>query len=188
MTTIGTGVPGGTGDFASWYRAEHPRVLAVLCAVSGDPELARDATDEAFARCYSRWEKVREMGSPSGWTYRVALNVVRRARRRQAMERRLLFRRPAPPDTCAPPDPTWMDVARALSVLSDRQRAAVVLRYVADLPEADIATALAVQRGTVASMLSVARRRLAAHLEPDGTTRNDREQPERPEREEPAGA
>jgi RNA polymerase sigma-70 factor (ECF subfamily) len=48
--------------------------------------------------------------------------------------------------------------------LPDRQRTAVVLRYVADLPEADIAAAMKVSRGTVASTLSDARKALARHL------------------------
>jgi DNA-directed RNA polymerase specialized sigma24 family protein len=57
------------------------------------------------------------------------------------------------------------DVVRALP---DRQRMAVVLRYVADLAEDDIAVAMGVTRGTVASTLAAARRSLAALLaEPD---------------------
>ena len=43
-------------------------------------------------------------------------------------------------------------------------RTAIVLRYVADLPEADIAEALHVSRGTVASNLSDARKALARYL------------------------
>jgi RNA polymerase sigma-70 factor (ECF subfamily) len=144
-------------DFASWYSAEHPKVLAVLSAVSGDPEAAREATDEAFARCFSRWNAVREMASPSGWTYRVALNGLRRIRRRRTLERRLLARLPpSRPVTDPVIDETWV----LLGELSPRQRTATVLRYVADLPEADIAVVMGVTRGTVASTLADARRRM----------------------------
>lgn len=38
--------------------------------------------------------------------------------------------------------------------LSDRQRLAIVLRYVADLPEADIAAAMGITRSTVSSTLA----------------------------------
>ncbi len=56
----------------------------------------------------------------------------------------------------------------AVAALPEKQQRAVVLRYVADLPEAAIAAALGVSRGTVASNLSDARRALAAALgDPD---------------------
>jgi RNA polymerase sigma-70 factor (ECF subfamily) len=44
---------------------------------------------------------------------------------------------------------------------------AVALRYLADLPEAEIATVMGVSRGTVASTLSSARRHLARLLVPE---------------------
>ncbi|MCU1351729.1 MAG: hypothetical protein JWM05_938, partial [Acidimicrobiales bacterium] len=38
------------GEFEAWYRKEHPRVLGALFVLSGEPDVAREATDEAFAR------------------------------------------------------------------------------------------------------------------------------------------
>ncbi len=61
------------------------------------------------------------------------------------------------------------EVWQAVRALPDRQRTAIVLRYVADLPEADIAEALHVSRGTVASNLSDARKALARFLDDDET-------------------
>lgn len=55
----------------------------------------------------------------------------------------------------------WAEVR----ALPERQRQMVVLRYVADLAEGDIAGVLGVSRGTVASTLSDARRRLAGRLD-----------------------
>lgn len=55
----------------------------------------REATDEAFARAYIDWGRVRQMEARNGWTYQVALNVLRRRARRARMERVLLS--PAPP-------------------------------------------------------------------------------------------
>jgi Sigma-70 region 2 len=54
----------------------------------------RDVTAEAFARALERWERVGSMASPGGWTYRVALNVLRRRLRRGALEEHLLRRAP----------------------------------------------------------------------------------------------
>src|SRR5215213_2268519 len=79
-------------DFTVFYEREHPRVLGVLCAVSGDLDAAVDATDEAFVRALERWKRVHAMDSPAGWTYRVALNALRRSKRRRALEVKLLRR------------------------------------------------------------------------------------------------
>lgn len=81
---------GGMGaserDFAEWYRAEHPKVVGSMTVLCGYPDLANEVTDEAFARALSRWSKVERMDSPGGWTYRVALNQLRRTMRRRSME------------------------------------------------------------------------------------------------------
>lgn len=85
------------------------------------------------------------------------------------MEQRLRWRwveRDHQPDV---PDPQLWAAVRALP---ERQRQVLVLRYVGDLPEAEIATTLGIARGTVASTLSDARRGLAASL-PDHFAHDD---------------
>jgi RNA polymerase sigma factor (sigma-70 family) len=52
----------------------------------------------------------------------------------------------------------------AVRALPDRQRTAIVLRYLGDLPEADIAAAMGIARGTVSSTLADARRNLEVAL------------------------
>src|SRR5262245_31546513 len=100
------------------------------------------------------------MNAPEGWLYRVAVNVMRRSARRRTFERRLLLRMRVNDVVPAPTGEVW-DLVRALP---DRQRTAVVLRYVADLAEGEIAQVMGVTRGTVASTLSDARRSLAVVL------------------------
>jgi RNA polymerase sigma factor (sigma-70 family) len=151
-------------DFGRWYAGEHARLFASLLVLSGDRDLAAEATDEALSRALQHWDRVCRMGSPEGWAYQVGVNVVRRVVRRRAHERRLLRHLAPRPAEAAPAGEVW-DVVRALP---ERQRLAVVLRYVADLAEPDIATAMGVSRGTVASTLAAARRSLAGLLaEPD---------------------
>jgi RNA polymerase sigma factor (sigma-70 family) len=147
--------------FEDWYRSQHRAVLGALVALSGDVEVAREATDEAFARALERWSDVQGMASPGGWVYQVALNVLRRtSRRRATAATRLLGRPNSASDPHLPRPEVWAAV-RALPI---RQRTAVVLRYVADLAEADIAVAMGVTRGTVAASLAAARKRLADEL------------------------
>lgn len=151
------------GGFESWYRSEHSRVLGALFVLSGEPDVARDATDEAFARALARWERVSEMASPGAWVHHVALNVLRRTMRRRSLEQRLLHRQYSPSPAPVPLPEIW----QAVALLPERQRIAIVLRFVADLPEADIALAMGTQRGTVSSTLALAKRRLGELLSDD---------------------
>lgn len=154
--------------FAEWYGHEHARLVSTLSAVSGQLDAATEATDEAFARALLRWGSVSVMASPAAWTYQVALNQLRRQMRRAALEQRLLGRG----DARRQPELADPDVWAAVRRLALRQRTAVVLRYVADFTEADIAVVMGISRGTVAATLSAARQRLAtllADAEMEGT-------------------
>jgi RNA polymerase sigma-70 factor (ECF subfamily) len=156
--TIPDVVDGVLVGFEAWYRREHPKVVAALTWVAGDPHVAADATDEAFARAYANWRRVERMASPGGWVYRVALNVVRRRTRRAAFELRTI----EPPAEVA--QVVDREIWTVVQQLPERQRVAVVLRYLLDLSEQDVATAMGISRGTVASALAAARRRLAGWL------------------------
>jgi hypothetical protein len=50
-------------DFEAWYRREHPRLVTLLTAVTGDPELGCEAVDEALARTFERWARVSRMAA-----------------------------------------------------------------------------------------------------------------------------
>jgi RNA polymerase sigma factor (sigma-70 family) len=147
--------------FEAWYHGEHPKLVVALAIVARDANLAAEVVDEAFVRAYERWARVGAMASPAGWTYRTALNVLRRRHRRQRLEQQLHLRRA---ERCAPP-PDWsFEVWDALGRLPDRERTAMALRYVADLTTDDIAVAMGVRPGTVGSTLHAARARLATVL------------------------
>jgi len=148
-------------DFESWYRGLHGPLVTVLAASLGDAELAMEAADEALARAWRHWRRVSVMSSPDGWTYRVALNVARRGRKRRSMERTLLYRHV--PQTVAP-GPTgelWLVVGG----LPQRQREAVLLRHVGHLTEPEIADVMRVTRATVSTTLRAAYARLAIELD-----------------------
>lgn len=148
-------------EFADWYRAEHAGVVRALTAVVGEVEEAREATDEAFARALERWPQVCVMQSPTGWVYRVGLNVARRRARRAGFQRRL---RGGRTPTSVGLEPVDAELWGAVRGLPARQRTAVALRYIADLPEAVIAEIMGVAAGTVSATLHAARKRLAVDL------------------------
>lgn len=147
-------------DFDDWYRQSRPRVLATVLIAFGNLDAATDATDEAFARAYARWSRVSAMDSPIAWTIKVALNHARRRGRRKALEQRILRNAPPEPTIPALAGEAWS----AVSQLPARQREVVVMRYVADLAEADIAKALGISRSTVSSTLTDAHRALKLSL------------------------
>lgn len=150
-------------DFADWYGREFPRVRAALALAIGDHGLAEEATAEAFAKALVHWARVSTADRPTAWVYTVALNEVRSRLRRMRLERRYAARQqcraqPPPPE----PDPQLWD---AVAQLPPRTRTAVALRYVADMSEAEVAAAMGITRGAVASVLHKARRRLAELLD-----------------------
>lgn len=152
----------GELDFESWYRTEHPRLLAAMTVAAGDVELAKDIVGDAFSRAFERWERVALMTSPTGWVYRVAFNVLRRRQRRAALEARLLAR--TPPPTASPSATIEPELWAAIAALPPRQRAVIGLRIVLDLSQSDTAQMLGVSEGTVSSTLVTARRNAAQHL------------------------
>jgi RNA polymerase sigma-70 factor (ECF subfamily) len=157
--------------FEPWYVREHPRLVSALTVTAGDPVLAADAADEACTRAFERWNRVSAMESPGGWTYRTALNVLRRRGRRASVEARLLRRSPG--RLAAPAD--WStEVWDALQRLPRRERTAIALRYVADLTTDEIAAAMGVAPGTVGSTLNAARRNLARALGDDEAPARER--------------
>jgi RNA polymerase sigma-70 factor (ECF subfamily) len=129
-------------------------------------DLARDVAAEAFTRAYSSWARVATLESPDGWVWTVAYNVLRRHFRRRALESRILRHAVTAASSPAPgvvSDDVW-DAVRSLPM---RQRTAIALRYVLDLPQAEIAAVMGVAPGTVSATLVAARKRLAEALASD---------------------
>src|SRR4051794_39625212 len=147
-------------SFEDFYAETHRRMRASLVVAVGDKDMAFDAVDEAYARAFLAWERVATMEAPQAWVYRVALNVVRRRARRRSMEERLLRRTTPPPELPPAAGEVWLVVRD----LPERQRLAVVLRYLGDLTEAQIAQVMGIQRGTVSRTLADAHHALGAAL------------------------
>jgi RNA polymerase sigma-70 factor (ECF subfamily) len=126
----------------------------------GDPEIAREVTQEAFVRLFARWTKVRY---PAAYLYLVATNVARAHWRRRRSEQTTLDRLAAERTTdVAAYDPTLAD---AVARLPRRCREVVVLHYLADLPVDQVAAQLRLAPGSVKRLLHAARALLAAALE-----------------------
>ena len=128
-------------DFERQFPSLFRRAYGVAFVVVGDREDARDIAQETLARLHVHWGKVSGFATP--WVVRVAGNLALDRVRRRSRIRYLLA------ESVPEPDPQRVDLQRALLALPRRQRDVVILRYVADLPEADVARALGCSVGTV---------------------------------------
>jgi len=144
-------------DFEDFCRREYPAVFRACVAFSGSRDTALEATQEAFARAFARWRRLRRNTWAGGWVMTTALNVARRS-----------VRDPRSPTTSARPAEDdvdlRLDVATALAALPPRQRQAVVLHYLADLPVGAVAELMNASEGSVKTHLSRARRALGTSL------------------------
>jgi RNA polymerase sigma-70 factor (sigma-E family) len=127
----------------------------------GDPTLAEDLAAEALTRTYVHWPRIRKYDHLDAWVLRVVTNLAIDA----------FAKKRVPVDTAppiAPEDAAVLRVtlAQALRSLPPRQRDAVVLRYLVDMSEADVAQALGVAPGTVKSHLHRAVEHLRRALGP----------------------
>ena len=133
-----------TASFAGLYSSAFQAAYRLL----GSRQEAEDVAQEACARACLRWNKLARYGTPKPWVVRVATNLAidqyRRRQRAQATDHVV-------PAAVEPIDARRVDLHRALSRLTRRQRDVVVLRYIADLSEADTAEALGCAPGTVKS-------------------------------------
>ena len=134
--------------------AEHPRLVGALGLYTGDAALAEELAQEALLRAVRNWPRVAEMAAPGAWVHRVGLNLAKSHFRRLAAGRRARVR--AGHDVEARSDPDAAEavaVRAALQRLSPRRRAAIVLRYYLQWPDADTAAALGVAEASVRSLV-----------------------------------
>jgi RNA polymerase sigma-70 factor (ECF subfamily) len=138
--------------FETFYAGAADRVYRALAVTLADPQLAREATDEAMARAFARWRQVAACDNPGGWCFRVGLNWATSWRRKLRRER------PMPDDDRVPPVPAPDAAAggavAALAHLPVSQRAVVVCRVLFNLSTAETASTLRIAEGTVRSRLS----------------------------------
>lgn len=150
-------------SFNGFFATHHAEMVRALTLALGDPELARDAAAEGFARALQRWSKVSTYANPSGWVYRVGLNWARSLWRKIGRERSGVT-----VDAAARPvEPRDVGLLAALRQLSPDHRAVVVGRYYLDWSETELADALDIAPGTVKSRLSRGLTQLAALMEDD---------------------
>jgi RNA polymerase sigma-70 factor (ECF subfamily) len=133
--------------FEEQFERLYTRAYGVAYQLLGRRPEAEDVAQETLARCFVHWRKVR--GYAEAWVVRVAGNLAIDAWRRHHRTDGSFDDASASAARTPGPDPQRVDLHRALSHLSRRQRDVLVLRFLADLPEAEVARALGCSVGAV---------------------------------------
>jgi RNA polymerase sigma factor (sigma-70 family) len=150
--------------FAAFFDAEHERLLRAMYLVTGDRAEADDIAQEAFVKILERWDTVRLMDSPTGYLYRTAMNSFRSGYRRSIMAIRRLALVPLGRRNPFEDVEIAADVRRALTSLTPRQRAAIVLTELLGYPSEDAGSLLGIQPSTVRALTTQARARMRAEM------------------------
>lgn len=144
--------------------------LRTTAALLEGREEASDIAQDVAVDALRSLGKLRDPEAFDAWVHRITVRhalrrLKRRRRAREAETPLALMAEAAEPTVPQDVDPDAVIAARqalaiALSKLPHKQRLALVLRYVHDLSDAEIAAALACQQGTVHALLSRGRQTL----------------------------
>jgi RNA polymerase sigma factor (sigma-70 family) len=134
-------------------------MVRLAALTTGSVSVAEEIVQDAFVQLYRHRHRIRYLRA---WVRKAVINGCRDWIRRRARH----------PDTddgdgfVTHDDERAIVVRDALRLLTPRQRAAVVLRFYADLPEREIAELLGCRPGTVKSTLAQSLAKLAKELQP----------------------
>jgi RNA polymerase sigma-70 factor, ECF subfamily len=133
---------GDLDAFAELVRVYEHRVASVLYRLLDDHRDVEEATQDVFVQAWRNLRRFRGDAQLFTWLYRIAVNeALMRRRRKRPDVQELDDRLPAPPD----PEPGLGGLlVRELAALPFEYRAAVVLRDVEGLTNAEVADALGV--------------------------------------------
>ena len=163
------------GDHAAYAALVRPheriayRLAAAITGLNGD---AQDAVQNAHVKAYRSLRRFRRGAAFRPWLLRIVVNEAHNVRRSERRHERLGVRASELHEAAAAPtDETVVAreelaiVLRALAQLPDADRLAVALRYFAELPDDEAAAVAGASTGAYRVRVLRARRRLHALLE-----------------------
>lgn len=168
VTSTGGRVDGSAGrlSFDVFFEEEAGPLFRRMCLVTGDRQEAEEILQDAFLALLERWDRVQSMEDPVGYLYRTAFNRWKRLSRRAARQLREIARAGDRTDEFANVD-SRDAIDRALHVLTQRQRAAIVLTEVLGYSSPEAAKIMGIRDATVRALASQGRTTLRRILETD---------------------
>ncbi len=163
------GEPEALGDLYDCY---HHQIYRTALAITHDPTVADDITQECFLRVFHYAHRIDSSLSLSPWLYRVTVNLsytwIKRNKRHKLSLEGFIDRLTAPPkhapETVAERTELQESVQTAIDALPFGQKVVIVLHYLNGMNLQEIADILDCPLGTVKSRLYHARQNLKDKL------------------------
>lgn len=152
------------------YSAHYRGLVRLAAYLTGDRDGAEEVVQDAYVKVLGGWGGLRDLDKGEAYLRQAVVNLCRSRLRQRVVERR---HAPAPmPDTASAESGALTELDRsavidALAALPRRQREAIVLRYCADLSEAQTAHTMGISTGAVKSHTSRGMAALRHLLEED---------------------
>jgi len=165
-----TDAQAGSADaFGELVRRYQGMAFGYAYALLGDFHLAQDAAQEAMLHAYRSVGALREPKAWTAWLRRIVFKQCDRLRRRKAwtvpLDEAMIIADGSPlPDAATLLDDRRRQLRAALDILSDGERAVVVLCCVHDYRQREVAEFLNVRVDTIKNRLRSARRKLAGGM------------------------
>lgn len=154
------------------YHGEYKSLVRLAVLLVHDVPTAEEVVQDAFEAMHTAWRRLRDSEKALSYLRQAVVN-----KSRSVLRHRTVVDKNAPKP--APDEPSAEQgalaliersaVVAALRTLPHRQREAVVLRYYADLSEADIAATMGISRGAVKSHTARAMAALKSILEQESS-------------------
>ena len=161
---------GDQDAFAAIATDAGDRLYAVAFRILRDPELARDATQQALLNAWRDLRTLRDPDRLDPWLYRLVVRAcyaeARQRRRTMGLTSLAVIRSVLEQPIAQVDDHDQLE--RGFRRLSPEQRTVVVLHFYLDLPLIEVAGIMGIPDGTVRSRLHYAISTLRAALESDG--------------------
>jgi RNA polymerase sigma-70 factor (sigma-E family) len=146
-----------TEDFGQFMASRWPGLVRLAYGLTGDRWVAEDIAQGTLASAYAAWWRVRRADDPDAYVRRILINASNSRFRRRRVTENSRAMAELPDARLADPSDLIGDRAAlvaAVRELPPRQRAIVVLRYLEDLSDAQVAATLGCSAGTVRSQAS----------------------------------
>lgn len=148
--------------FEELMAAQAPSLLRAAYLLTGDRGLAEDLVQTTLTKAFLARSRIVSADSPPAYLRRILVNAHSRSLRGRRVREQLTADVPERAAEWVEPA-VDADLVRAVAALPKRQRAVVVLRYLEDRSEADVAAILGCSVGTVKSQASRALATLRRH-------------------------
>lgn len=139
---------------AELYAVHYQALVRLAALLVRDTATAEEVVQDSFVAMHASWRRLRDSGKASSYLRRCVVNRSRSVLRHRMVAERHMLQPPPEMPSAEQGAMTLLErsaVVAALRGLPARQREALVLRYYADLPEAEIASAMGISQGAVKS-------------------------------------